>query len=197
MTEILEILTLNGYSRTGKSTVANELVKKGWVEASTSNYLNFETIEYFQLPDYHLWHFINKDNDDYYYERFGLNSREMKIFVAEEFLVPAYGRYGGLVLPTVKQALNVLEEFKTFKLLISTINVEEYWLFKRAIDEEANPNFVLKWHEPIYLIRNGALESVDLRKPFGRGIDNNGDLTHTLAEINNAIKPLNLSFLAL
>lgn len=181
--ETLQISAINGYSRTGKSTVARELVKQGWVEASTSDYLTLQTLDYYDLPESKLKDFLNKDNDNWYYENFGLTTREMKIHVAENSIVPVYGRYHGLVLPTVKLAFDKLVKDKSRRLLISTVNKEEYQLFLQALAYLDPFNIDFKIHEPVYIDRHTALKGVDLREPFGKLIDNNGSLSDTMKQI--------------
>ncbi len=183
MVNKIQVLTLNGYSRTGKSTVTKELVKLGWVKASTTDYLTIATIKHYglQVNETTIKDFKDKENDGYYLVRFGKATREMKIHVAEDVLVPKYGRYLALVVPTVDIALDelLIAQMRT-RLLIETVNLEEYGMFKTALSKYCLPT---EFVEPIYLERDTALKQVDSRKPFGKAIDNNGNIERTMAAI--------------
>jgi hypothetical protein len=188
MVNKIKVLTLNGYSRTGKSTVTQELVKQGWVKSSTTDYLTIATIQHYGLEPNELTinDFTSKESDDYYILRFGKNTREMKIHVAEEVLVPKYGRYRGLVVPTVDLAMDELflvKRRKEHKLLIETVNLGEYEMFVTCLAGKQAQDFRFEFLEPIYLDRSTALKGVDLRNPFGKAIDNNGSIERTMAAI--------------
>ena len=181
----VKVLTVNGYSRTGKSTVCRMLAKLGWVKASTTDYLTTATIEYYglELNQSTIADFTNKQNDGYYLARFGIGTRDMKIHVAESVLVPEYGRLEGLVSPTVNIALKELSATKGQKLLIETVNYSEYSMFVRCLESRQSQYLRFNLLEPIYLERDRMLKGVDLREPFGKAIDNNVGIERTMAEI--------------
>ena len=185
MVNRIKVLTLNGYSRTGKSTVVKKLVKLGWVSASTTDYLTVATIQYYGLHinETTIKDFTDKENDGYYLMRYGMTTRDMKVYVAEDVLVPDYGRYSGLVKPTVDMELDELflvKKRSEYKVLVETVTLEEYEMFKTALRQRCQD---IDFLEPIYLERDGSLKGVDLRKPFGKPIDNNGSIERTMQDI--------------
>jgi hypothetical protein len=85
------ILIICGFARTGKSTLVNELKEEDWSIASTSQVLDDICYRLLGILDVQDVNF-EKKTGTVYSGRYEYTPREFKINVAEEVIVPVFGR---------------------------------------------------------------------------------------------------------
>lgn len=102
----MQIVGISGYSRSGKTSLLSYLTSRhDYLTLSTTQYLNTATLDFFNLPrtpeNYDA--LVSKQGEacQKIQNRLGMSVRDMKITVAESHLAPTYGRFRGIVLPTV------------------------------------------------------------------------------------------------
>jgi hypothetical protein len=130
----MRIIGISGYSRSGKSSVVDYLNKKyNYKVISTSEWLTYRTLDYFKLcpSQKNIDAFTLKNQDDSYLDLFGMTPRNMKIWVAEEHLVPTKGRYYGIVVPALKDS--DIDPKNDSNIVIEIFNKEELNLINRYL----------------------------------------------------------------
>lgn len=174
-----QVVILTGYSRSGKSSLINHLVKEhNFNKISTSDYLTWKTLEYFNIPqtDENFNRVMRKD--PLIDSKFpgDLNSRTAKIHVAEDIIVPQLGRKDGLVIPAIDTYLDLSSE-RT--IICEVFNLEECnaWI-DALIDVLGEVAFTYAACR-----RDSELTSVDGRQLIGTDIDNNGSLESTAFQL--------------
>jgi hypothetical protein len=156
------IAFINGYSRSGKSSVLDALRVLGYPVVSTSQTLDMLAIPVIQLKikmdTDRLTRLLRTKSSDFDYaiqQAFGVNSRDLKIAIAENMIVPTIGRLEGIVRPTV----NRIEFGKSPLVFFETIGGDEYQMALDCMPD----NVIIK---EVNMVSDAQLSSVDIRKPF-------------------------------
>ncbi len=158
---------LNGYARSGKSSVITELEKRDFACFSTSDFLNDITVIFIKtayqtlITNSLLKEMLLQKTDNLCLDITGYTCREIKIAVAEKFLIPIYGRKNAIVAPVIYKALNQYKE--GYDIVFETIGGEEYKIAKSLLEIHCVD---AKNVATINLQSEEQLEDVDIRKPF-------------------------------
>lgn len=128
------VTIVSGFSRSGKSTIQRELKQRGYNCNSSSDILSVETLKYYSLPITErnleiLEHKLEKDFQDEFKRVNGcypiLDTRNSKIYVAEQVLVPRHSRK--FFTDQLVYSLDFVESKPQF--LFSTIPTERVYLY--------------------------------------------------------------------
>jgi hypothetical protein len=180
----MEVLYLTGYARSGKSTILKKLEYHNFISLSTSAYLTDVTLEYFGEPSCNADLVLAKDPeyDEFFYDVYGFGIREAKIYVAEEIIVPKFGRKEGLVRPAVLASLP--KSLKCVPYVVCEVfNLEELTAWESVLSDLAEDQGVDYIPTYLALRRTTELTDVDGRELVGKNIFNNGSLDNTILSI--------------
>lgn len=176
------LVLIHGYSRSGKTTLLDELKAQGYQCLSTSQELDWIVIERWGLPRYFIQILRNKDDaalQDYMKTSF--SCRGLKINTAEYDYIPKHGRKG-LINRTIAEQYNPYDP--TALVFFETIGGEEAQITKEIWKRYGDLTI------DINLRGSRELKGVDIRQlsPLGRDIWNTYRDSTTLA--NNLIDAL-------
>ena len=164
----ITLILIYGYAKSGKTTLLRELRLKNYQVVSTSVELDYVVCEYYNLPRYFV-EVLPRKKDHILQEYSGddeITCRELKMLLADEIIIPKYGR-GFLA----KRALaNQYNSFIKHKLLFfETVGGEEA-LITKDIWLKYYGNKVVD----INIRRNSEKPGIDLRE-LSSGLDFNNN----------------------
>ena len=162
MNNKMTLVMIYGYARSGKTTLMNGLASKGYSIVSTSQELDYLTIERLNLPRYFVS--VLREKDDAKLQKYLKNKltscREEKIKTAEKYFIPLYGRKSLIRMAFTNQLdfSSILDNTVFFE----TIGGEEADLVERVWSEL---NFGLEYDiKHINIHSDNEVKGVDIRK---------------------------------
>lgn len=164
----MEIVGISGYAQAGKTSLLRYLENThNYAVLSTVEYINMCLLAHYRLPltpEYLL--VLQTKQGDLVKEIekvTGMPLRETKIHIAEEILVPRYGRFRGIVLPAVdffKATCGKMQrDFNDTRVIIEVYNKTELALLNIALDQVFNASLETGFN----VRRNTELATVDTR----------------------------------
>lgn len=195
----MDCYIISGYSRSGKTTITEYLRKLGYLVESSSDILTIKTLQYcgIEINNKTIDVINNKKQDIFeklYKEANNKSTdksiRDFKIHVAENILVPRFGR----VYFTNKCIKNIIKQLPNYNknkvFIVSTIKEERFEIYNNPEIKDFNLF-------GINLISNFALKNVDKRSLISKDektnyikiykLENNGTIRDMYSKLENII----------
>ncbi len=176
------IIFLGGYARSGKSTAVTLLREMEIPCFSTSEFLYTVAARIWSIGGSYnttLQQLKNTLPDAILWNTGGLTKRQFLIHVAENVIVPSYGRGEGIVKPVMNQALEELDISPI--VAIETIGGFEYQQLLACVPDYAT-------YIPVNIRRHTELAGADIRELLPDAVDiwNEGSIN----DLENQIKSI-------